>query len=221
MVGVVAALGAEARTLGHAGGIAVRVSGIGPEAASRTAGALADAGATALVSWGVAGGLDPALRPGAIVLPAAVIDDGGRRYPTTAAWRERQDALLGPLRRPVSGDLLSLAAALAGAPAKARAFRATGAVAVDMESLAIAAVASARGLPFLAVRVIVDAAEDELPQAVVAASAGGGLRLGRLATGLLSSPSEIAALWRLARRFGTARGCLRRIARAGLAAPFP
>ncbi|MDE1921822.1 MAG: hypothetical protein KGI55_00230, partial [Gammaproteobacteria bacterium] len=123
MIGIVAALGAEARTLGRTEGIDVRVSGIGLDAASRAARSLADAGVSALISWGVAGGLDPALRPGAIVLPVAVIADDGRRYPTAAPWRERQAALLGPLPRPCSGELLSRAAALDGAAAKARAFR--------------------------------------------------------------------------------------------------
>ena len=220
-VGIVAALGAEARTLGHAHGAEVRVSGIGPQAASRAARSLADGGATALVSWGVAGGLDPALRPGSILLPTAVIADDGARYPTATVWRERQFALLAPPLEVACGELLSRASALGDAAAKALAFRTTGAVAVDMESIAIASVAAERGLPLLVLRVIVDAAADELPRAVIAASVGGELRLGRLAAGLLRSPSELASLWRLARRFRTARGSLGRIARAGLAAPSP
>ena len=221
MVGIVAALGAEARTLGHAHDVRVRVSGIGLEAASRAARSLADDGATALVSWGVAGGLDPVLRPGSIVLPTAVIGDDGSRFPITTAWRLSQLALLAPRRDIASGELLSRAAALEGAAAKAQAFRTTGAIAVDMESLAVAAVAAERGLPFLAVRVIVDAATDDLPRAVIAASSGGRLRLGRLAAGLLRSPSETAALWRLAGRFRAARGSLALIARDGLAPASP
>jgi len=41
-------------------------------------------GATALVSFGLAGGLDPALIPGAVVVPAEVMEDG-QRYRTNYA----------------------------------------------------------------------------------------------------------------------------------------
>src|SRR4029077_917603 len=71
VVGIVSALAAEARHLGpttqrrealasFADGTLLVVSGIGGSAAARGARALIDAGATALISWGMAGGLDPA-----------------------------------------------------------------------------------------------------------------------------------------------------------------
>ena len=39
---------------------------------------LIEAGATALASWGMAGGLDPALSAGAILLPSEVLGPDGR-----------------------------------------------------------------------------------------------------------------------------------------------
>lgn len=229
-LGIVAALGAEARALRgaqrvRAGVVAladgpnVIVGGIGPEAAERAACVLADAGAAALVSWGVAGGLDADLRPGAIVLPIEIHAEDGRRFAATPAWRERQHALLAAHHRIVSGALLSRATAIEGAAAKAAARRMSGAVAVDMESAAIAGVAAARRLPFLAVRVIVDAADEELPRAIVDASRGGRLHAWRLVAGILRSPRELHGLLRLARRFGVARRALADIAHTGLVPP--
>jgi len=79
-VGIVAALAAEARTLGRAvppheqfallpDGSLLAVSGMGFEAAERDARALIDAGCNALVSWGLAGALDPRVTPGTVVVP--------------------------------------------------------------------------------------------------------------------------------------------------------
>ncbi|MDE2305770.1 MAG: hypothetical protein KGL34_09430 [Gammaproteobacteria bacterium] len=237
-IGIVAALGAEARTLRGARrvrdpsarlapGEHVLVSGIGPRAASLAARSLADAGADALVSWGTAGGLDPALRPGTLLLPCEILADGGDRYCVDPAWRAREIERLAPqpavLRfgAVADGALLSSAAAIADREAKQLAHRQSGAVAVDMESAAVAAVAADRRLPLLVVRAIVDGAGDEIPPAIVEASRAGPIRASRLIGGLLRSPAELGAMLRLAGRFAAARATLRVVAAAGLAAPSP
>jgi hypothetical protein len=102
---------------------------------------------------------------------------------------------------------------------KSAARRATGACAVDMESSAVAQVAAAHGVPFIAVRVIVDTACDGIPQTVAGASRAGKLRTGRLILGLLRSPLEIAPLLRLARRYRVALRSLRAVASLGKLEP--
>ena len=82
----------------------------------------------------------------------------------------------------------------------------------------MAQVAAAHGLPFIAVRVIVDTAGDALPRAVVAASRAGQVQIWRLILGLLMAPAEIAPLVRLARRYRVAIRSLEAVAGA-LAAP--
>ena len=67
-----------------------------------------------------------------------------------------------------------------------------------MESSAVAKAARTHGLPFIAVRAIVDTAEDEVPPAVSAASESGQVRIGRLFLGLLRSPADLMPLLRLA-----------------------
>jgi hypothetical protein len=90
-----------------------------------------------------------------------------------------------------------------------------------MESSAVAQVAEAHGVPFIAVRVIVDTARDGIPQTVAGASRAGKLRTGRLILGLLRSPLEIAALLRLARRYRLALRSLRAVASLGKLGPPP
>jgi adenosylhomocysteine nucleosidase len=229
--GVVAALDMEARSLGPrtrrrdglfevGGGTLVAVSGMGRTAAVAAAGALVDAGATALVSWGLAGGLDPRLQAGTICLPSAVVARDGATFATDVHWREILAAAISQHLRVVSGTLLTSAAAIEDVAAKAAAFAETGAVAVDMESAGVAQIAASKRLPFVAVRAIVDTAGDTLPPAVMAAGAEGRMRFARLLFGIVRSPREIAAVMRLAQRYRAASRALGAVARTGALAPL-
>jgi uncharacterized membrane protein AbrB (regulator of aidB expression) len=93
-------------------------------------------------------------------------------------------------------------------------------MAVDMESLAVAQVAAAQKLPFIAVRVIVDTAHDSLPRAVIAASRSGHIHIGRLIGALALAPGELSAVIRLAQRYRAASRSLVAIAHAGSLAKF-
>ncbi len=201
-------------------GTLVAVSGMGRAAAVGAADALVEAGATALVSWGLAGGLDPGLRAGTICLPSMVVSRDGAAFATDLHWREILAAAIGGRLVVVSGKLLTSAAAIEDVAAKAAAFGETGAVAVDMESAGVAQIAVVNKLPFVAVRAIVDTAGDTLPGAVMAAGAEGRVRLARLILGIVSSPRELAPLMRLAMRYRAAIRALRAVARTGALAPL-
>lgn len=213
--GVVAALDVEARTLGpavrrHDGlstladGALLVVSGMGGALAAIAARRLVDAGVSGLMSFGMAGGLDPRLSAGCVVLPREVISRDGARFPTDEAWRARMSDAVARLRRVAAGNLLTSTAVIDTVADKAAAFRDTGAVAADMESFAIAEVAASHGMPFIAVRVIVDTAEDVLPAAVVTANVQGRVSIGRLLRGLAAAPTDVVALLRLLRRYRAA-----------------
>jgi adenosylhomocysteine nucleosidase len=103
---------------------------------------------------------------------------------------------------------------------KARVFLETGAVAVDMESLGVAAVAAARDLPFIAARVIVDTAADALPRAVAAASRAGLLNVPGLIGGFVLAPQDLFAVIGLARRYRAATRSIAWMVRAGLLTPI-
>ena len=229
--GVVAALDMEARSfrprtrrrdglLEVGDGTLVAVSGMGRAAAADAAGALVDAGATALVSWGLAGGLDPALQAGTICLPSMVVSRDGATFATDLHWREILTAAISRRLIIVSGKLLTSAVAIEDIAAKAAAFGETGAVAVDMESAGVAQIAALNKLPFVAVRAIVDTAGDTLPRAVMAAGTEGRVRLARLILGIASSPREIAPLLRLTNRYRAATRALGAVARTGALAPL-
>jgi adenosylhomocysteine nucleosidase len=219
-VGIVAALATEARaltpTVRHRGtpfgledGTLLSVSGIGDRAATDAALALISRGADALVSFGMAGGLDPELGAGTIFLPAVVLAADGRPFETCRVWRGRVASALVELRPVDGGRLLSSHRAVTQIAAKQAVFRESGAGAVDMESAAVARVATARGVPFLAARVIVDTASDSLPACVMAASSSGELQVWRLLLALTRAPAEIVDVIRLALRFRVARAALR------------
>jgi adenosylhomocysteine nucleosidase len=226
-VGVVAALASEARALGPSmprgghpplselavlgAGSLLALSGIGRAAAAAAAQALVDAGVSALMTFGMAGGLDPALKPGSVVIPCELIFSGGGRFAANRAWREQVIAEVRALRAVSEGNLLTSTHAIETPADKAAAFRTTGAVAVDMESAAVAEIAARHNLPFIAVRVIVDTAADRLPRAVVAASLAGRVRFARLIGGLIVAPREIASLIRLAQRYRIAMRSLHAI----------
>jgi adenosylhomocysteine nucleosidase len=226
-VGIVAALAAESRALGRAtrrgqahaslaDGSLLIVSGMGRAAAGHGARQLVEAGAQALVSFGLAGGLDPALVAGTVVLPSEVISPEGRRFAASSPWRGALHAALAVSQPLCGGTLLTCDAAIGCAADKARAFRDTGAVAVDMESAAVAEVASSHGLPFVAVRAIVDTAGDTLPRALLKVGADGGtLRLGRLLGSLTQTPTDLLRLIRLAHGYRAARRALSRVAGSG------
>jgi hopanoid-associated phosphorylase len=228
LLGVVAALAAEARALGPAvtqigdvgclgDGTLVAVSGMGRVAAARAAARLIEVGASALMSFGLAGGLDPSLSAGSVVLPSEIISRGGARFLTSAGWREQLRTAIGKHRPVAGGTLLSNSDVIDAVADKAAAFRETGAVAVDMESFGVAEVAAAHGLPFVAVRVIVDTAADVLPRAVVAASRAGQVSLRRLVGGIALAPLELVALIRLAQRYRAATRSLAAVASARVA----
>jgi adenosylhomocysteine nucleosidase len=194
---------------------------MGGTAAALAASALLDAGATALASWGMAGGLDPALAAGAIFLPSEVIAIDGSAVVTDRHWREGLSEALAAHRPVAHGKLLTSPRAIGSVADKAALFRETGAAAVDMESVSVAKVAQARELPFIAVRVIVDSAGDALPQAVMAAAdSEGRLHMWRLIGALARAPGDLAPLMRLARRYRAASRSLAAVARAGSLAPF-
>ncbi len=196
------------------------------DAAAQSARALVDAGAGALVSWGMAGGLDPALVAGTVFLPSEVVATDRTALLTSPQWRERLSEAVrtqGGAALPIvlQGRLLTSPKAIGSLSDKQTLFQQTGAAAVDMESLAIASIAHTHHLPFIAIRVIVDSAEDALPRAVTAAAdSKGHLQVWRLMGALARAPADVAPLIRLAQRYRTANRSLAAIARVGSLARY-
>jgi adenosylhomocysteine nucleosidase len=227
-VGVLTGLAMEARCL-RGTGLLVACSGARPERGRAEVRRLLDEGVVGLVSFGLAGGLDPALRPGALVLADAVVLPDGRRLRVDAAWRARLAEALGaghlpprPLGSapegrlsPTRGEGISVAGSgrlLVTAEEKRALREESGAVAVDMESHIVAEAAATAGLPFVVVRAISDPAGRALPPAALAlVHPEGGIRLRALGK-LLARPRELGGLVRLGLETRAALKALRRAA---------
>ena len=226
--GIVVALASEARALAaHAvkpdaitalpEGAALYLSGMGPMAARRAAEVLAAAGASALAVFGVAGALNDTLRNGTLFCPERVLDDEGHAYVTDVAWRTSLQQRLAGIATPLhaTGALLSVTSPLLTAVAKRTAHDQCTALAVDMESAAVAAVAQERGLPFAVLRAIVDEADDAIPPALNGSvDAWGRPRPLRLLAAFGRQPSLASELPRLYSRMQRATHALRAAAQA-------
>ena len=163
-------------------------------------------GTAGILSFGIAGGLDPGLRPGAVILASGIIA-GDKRWPVDAAWRAR---LAARLRDAIPGDLAGIDAPVLS-PAGKAALAESGALAVDMESHIAARLAGASGLPFAALRVVCDPADRVIPPAAIAGMReDGGTDLGAILRALLSAPGQLRAMMRLA---GDARVAFAALAR--------
>ncbi|HKS90034.1 MAG TPA: hypothetical protein VJR70_11375, partial [Stellaceae bacterium] len=154
--------------------------------------------AKCLVSFGVAGGLAPHLRPGDVVMSAEVIGDERRWRPREAFHRQISALACGI--GAAEGPVLGSRDVLATEDEKMRAWRDTGALAVDLESAIVARVAEAVGIPFLVLRTIADPARRELPPAaLIPLSADGTPAFTRVLREVLRRPRQLAALFGLAR----------------------
>lgn len=162
-------------------------------------------GCTGLVSFGVAGGLSPDVRPGTCVVASAVLW-GSRRHATDTAWSR---SLIQAIPDAVHGTILGVSSAVAHTDEKQSLYRATGALAVDMESHIVAEAAAAHGLPMIAIRAVTDPAERAVPRAALAAvRANGTVDFVALMRALARRPREIPALLRTALDAGAARTAL-------------
>lgn len=199
VVGLVTGLQAEARIAARLG-VAVAGGGL-PAGAAEAAERLVAGGATALVSFGLCGGLDPSLPAGSLQVPRRVLD-GTDQFATDEALA----AALGGAGEEV---LVAADRPVARRTAKRALFLATGAAMVDLESGAIARVAARHGLPFAVLRAVCDPATLDLPPlALVALDAGGRLRPWRMAASLAGRPGQIGGLLALARDAAAARAAL-------------
>jgi hopanoid-associated phosphorylase len=154
----------------------------------------AASGCCGIVSFGVAGGLDPSLLPGDLVIASSVVTEQDR-YRTDEAWAR---ALLAAVPGSVHADISGTDEPLAD-PADKRALRrAHRTAAVDTESHIAAMVAARRGVPFAAVRVILDPAHRSLPPAaLVPLRRDGRADVGAVLASVRRQPTQVPDLLRI------------------------
>ncbi len=195
----------------------LQISGMGPERAGMAAAALAEKSPTALVSWGTAGGLAPALRPGDLILPEKVIGKNGSVYRTDKEWMRRLAAPLNLSTECPAGTLVETTSFLTRSEEKKDLFLRTGGFAVDMESAAVGAVAGQHGIPFIVIRAIADPAEMNAPSWCLSiVNEFGRLRPLRLLAELSRNPGGLLPLLRLGLQVRAARKTLTHVKRCAM-----
>lgn len=193
----------------------IRCSGAVSENAARRAGELVAAGATHLLSFGLAGALEDHLRPGDLILPEQVLSAAGEAWPVDPEWRGRAASAM---KEAHGGAILGLDKAARTAAQKLFMRGIFDAVAVDMESHVLARCAAERDLPLLVVRAISDDRRSLIPRAAMAGVGPNGEdRILNVLASLAHRPNEIGALAKLGFSSGKGFRTLGRV--AGLALP--
>lgn len=199
VVALMCAVAAEERMLRRFAGPGVRViaTGMGPGPAERTAMQAIDDGATAAISVGFCGALDPSLDRGDLVIPVTVRDAA-----TGEAWA--CDATLSRGAGAQGGTLVTTDHVVSDPAGRL----ALGGIAVDMESAGTARACARAGIPFAAIRAVTDRAGDVLPDLGGVVDERGDVHALRVLGRMARHPSDVTA-W-----MGLARGA--RAARRGL-----
>ncbi len=172
------------------------VHGQNRAAYARDLDAAARAGARGIVSFGVAGGLCPSLKPGDVVVASSVVT-AKRSYETDERWSQ---SLRKALPHPASaGAVFAAEAAVMTVLEKEALLNGTGAIAVDVESGVAAEVAERYGLPLAVLRVVLDPAGRSLPlSAAVGVRDNGSTDPAAVLRSLVRRPGDLPELIRLA-----------------------
>lgn len=213
-LGVVTGLKFEARVFARAfagcRGLVVGLESTGGHINTTTAAArlLVESGARLLVSFGLAGALHPALKTGDVVLASSTIFND-QRFHLNPIIRNLIAGGLDGRFKCVEGPVFTSDRVLARIEEKTDAFARSAAIAVDMESGPLVAVAAAADIPALVLRVIADDAKTPLPKAATSGmKADGGIDIGRVLVEMLKSPSEIPDLIAISKKTARARQTL-------------
>jgi adenosylhomocysteine nucleosidase len=204
-------------------GIMVLCSGPGPENAGAAVAELMTFGVSALLSFGVAGGCAPDVPAGTAIVATAIHDLGAQGgsppFYTNREWQHRLRSVLLGNAVVEQAALASTDTSVVGSTEKQSIHADTGAAAVDMESATVARACVDAAIPFMALRVILDPADLNLPRSALEGFTGTG-ETDSLAVmkSTMRRPSEIIPMVRLAISGQKARKALSKTADA--AAPF-
>ena len=190
----------------------VALSGIGADRAYMAGSVLVSQGATALLSWGCAAALDDRVSPGCLILPERIIGANGEIHRVSTEWHRRLYLAL-ESKHTVRTDALVESDAIVRTSAEKRALaKQTEAAATDMESAAQARLAKEYGLPFIAIRAIIDTPSTDIPENVLKAlDPEGNINLWKLLTGTM--PADWIKIVRLGFQFNAAQRSLKKTRR--------
>ncbi len=190
-------------------GRGARVCGAGPSAHERVGALVQRQRPDMLIVAGVCGGLDPSLAPGSLVLGRRVVaPNQPERLPNPATVAAARRALRAGGVPYVLSTLLSVSRPAGTRRQKTALWNGYGAAGVDLETYAVVAAAEAHGIPWLALRAVLDPAAEGLPPALRAWQGEADER--RILRHLVLRPLTWPAYARLALQLRSALAALRR-----------
>lgn len=219
IIGVLVPLPQEAKALGrwhypyqqvfqHNEQLLICRSGVGYANAKEAAMKLIASGANQLISFGTAAALTSGLAVGNIVIPEIVVDTLGHRYLSQHPFRadcikffsQKKDLVIH------EGILSHASDVLRTSEHKKNLAKQTTAIAADMESFALAEIASENEIPFTVIRVISDEVDFQLPDIIISAlSSAGHFNYAKFFLGLVQKPAEIVGCYELMLKFNKAK----------------
>ncbi len=216
-LGIVCGLKSEADALKEISSsiqIRVLVSGANAARAEELANTFIEQGASGLLSFGVSGGLTSDLTSGALVCATEVRSED-EQYKVPLSWvnavsaRAAADSI-----RVISGPIAGSDTLIDSPKAKQAMATRLGALAVDMESHAVARAAARSRVPFAAIRAIADPVERALPDSASEAVAeDGSVRVLPVLRAAARQPGTLVDLISVGRDSARAHKSLRRGAR--------
>ena len=152
--------------------VELQVVGVGKERAQSNLRKILDAKSRSsgdgLLLLGFAGGLDPVLQAGDLVVPNYYYAECGDRIAVDPdMWRQSQSAATKAAMPVAPGDSLTVAAVAATTEEKRELYRRHRVGSVNMEDYWAAEVAADAGVPFLSARAILDPVHQALPSYLV------------------------------------------------------
>ncbi len=175
--------------------VAIVESGIGLDRARRATHAAIDAfNPQWIISAGFAGGLDPSLSKGSLILAENV-----QLYGTTQPAIQLGLSMASePANKIFTGSIVTVPQIIRTVKEKQVVFENTGALAAEMETWGVADACRTRHCRMISIRVISDDAKTNLPPEIMTVSGPtGSVRAGALVGAILNRPGSINDLWNL------------------------
>lgn len=184
-------------------------SGAGSDNATKASQLLIKNGAKRLISWGCAAALKPELTAGDLIIPQTLKTENQESISLTSPWLTYVTQQLSHLN-PLIETLIESTTIVAESSQKQAIHQQSGAIALDMESIAIAKVAQQHNYPILVIRCIADPVTMSLPKAVShALNDQGDVVLSKLLWFLATHPQELPSLIALGLHFKSAKNKLK------------
>lgn len=191
MLGILCGLESEAAIVRTLPNVSVAVAGARPQKARWLARELVKNGAKRLMSFGIAGGLEPGLPIGSMIIGTHVMSVDGKWDCDAAYVRE----LTSKLPEAHCGGVWGSEFLVPTAKAKRAHYEKSRCLIVDMESQCAAQIAAEANIPLAVIRVVCDNSDMDVPPLVMdAINEDGSINAGKALWSLLRHPSQIPSL---------------------------